>query len=85
MILSEQSRSLVRGDPNFSGEYDAFVKEGLTDLQAQILRDNAVRMRERMPDFKYEIVTGRPFAGWIMFGAVLTLLFKQNIAVMIFR
>lgn len=85
MILSEKSRSLVVGDPNFSGEYDAFVKEGLTDLQAQILRDNAVRMREKMPDFKYEIVTGRPFAGWIMFGAVLTLLFKQNIAVMIFR
>ncbi|MBP5286564.1 MAG: hypothetical protein J6Z08_01545 [Elusimicrobiales bacterium] len=85
MILSERSRILVMGDPNFGGEYNTFIKEGLTELQAQILRDNAVRMREKIPDFKYEIITGRPFAGWIMFGAILTLVFKENIAVMIFR
>lgn len=85
MILSEKSRSLVRGDPNFEEDFDTFVKEGLTPVQVMILQSNAARVRKTVPDFKYEVIKGRPFAGWILLGAILTVLFRNNIAIMLFR
>ena len=83
MILSEKSREIVKGDPNFDG--DSFIKEGLTQLQVNILKDNAMKIRNKVPDFKFEVIKGRPFAGWIFLGAIITLIFKQNIAILLFR
>ena len=85
MILSEKSRSIVRGDPNFEEDFDTFVKEGLTPVQVMVLQSHAERLRKVVPDFKYEVIKGRPFAGWILLGAILTVLFRNNIAIMLFR
>lgn len=85
MILSENSRALVRNDPNFNQDFDSFVKDGLTEVQIKILRDNAQRLREKIPNLRYEIIKGRPFAGWIFLGAIISLLFRDNIAHLLFR
>ena len=85
MILSEKSRSIVKGDPNFDEDYESFVKDGLTPIQVTVLQNKAKVLRKLIPDFKIEVIKGRPFAGWILLGAVLTVLFRQNIAVMLFR
>lgn len=83
MILSDKSRDSLKGDPNFEDE--SFIKEGLTELQVQILKDNAVNFRKTVPNFRYEVIKGRPFAGWIFLGAIITLIFRQNIAIFLFR
>ena len=85
MILSEKSRTLVAGDPNFEEDYDSFIKEGITPLQVYVLQGKAEIIRKKVPDFKIEVIKGRPFAGWVMLGAVLTVLFRNNIAIMLFR
>lgn len=85
MILSEKSRSLVIGDPNFEEDYDVFIKEGITPLQVYVLQGKAEMIRKKVPDFKIEVIKGRPFAGWVLLGAALTVLFRNNIAIMLFR
>lgn len=85
MILSEKSQTLVKGDPNFEEDYDSFIKEGITSVQVFILQGKAEKIREKVPDFKIEIIKGRPFAGWVLLGAVLTIFFRNNIAAILFR
>lgn len=83
MILSPKSRDIVFWDPNFGKDADTYIKDGLTEIQIQLLRKTC--KDQKIENFRLEIIKGRPFAIWIFIGSLLTILFKANIAALILK
>ena len=77
MILLSKTAHTLRRNPAFEGAFDDCFKDGLTVEQVGILREWLGKMP--MPDPKIEVVRGKPFALWILAGAVLSLLFDKNV------
>ncbi|MBU2529549.1 MAG: hypothetical protein KKD35_00805, partial [Elusimicrobia bacterium] len=77
MILSSQMMRTLRGNPVFKGAFDDCFKDGLTAEQIDILKDWLGKLEVEKP--KVEIIKGRPFALWIFVGAVVFLIFNNNI------
>jgi hypothetical protein len=73
VILSAAELNTARGNPVFEGAFDDCFKDGLSEEQAELMRDWMGRLAAKVPDPKIEAVKGRPFAAWIFGGALLTL------------
>ena len=77
MILSSKTAKTFRQNPAFEGAFDDCFKDGLNAEQVRIIKDWMIKIP--MPDPKIEVVRGKPFALWILAGAVLSLLFDKNV------
>ncbi len=77
MVLSSQMMRTLRGNSVFEGAFDDCFKDGLTAEQIDILKDWLGKLKVEKP--KVEIIKGRPFALWIFVGAVVFLIFNNNI------
>jgi hypothetical protein len=77
MVLSSKMMRTLRDNSVFEGAFDDCFKDGLTPEQIDLLSDWLSKLKVEKP--KIEIIKGRPFALWIFVGAVIFLLFNNNI------
>ena len=78
MMLSTKAARILKHNPVFEGAFDDCFKDGLTEEQVAELKGWLTKLP--VPDPKVEVVLGRPFAGWIFAGAVLSLILDRNLA-----
>ena len=78
VTLSSKSVAMLKGNPVFEGAFDDCFRDGLSAAQAELLRGWMTKMPVESP--KIEAVKGKPFALWILVGAVISLVLNRNLA-----
>ena len=76
MILSRRYTDIIQRDEFFSGSFADSFRDGISQEEADLLREWGSRIPKENP--KIEVMAGTPFAVWIFAGALFQVVFNGN-------